>query len=115
MLADMTTLRNRMIVIAFTNTPNIASTFAGPKVADLFNADPNLKYPWAFGAWTIITVGVCIPVAVVLLIFQRKAEKQGVLEKEKSGRTFFQSIWYYTVQFDGASPEKTEPFRYSRH
>jgi hypothetical protein len=47
-------------------------------------------------------VGVCIPVAVVMLFMQRKAEKTGMLEKERSGRSWWQSIAYYFIQFDGA-------------
>ncbi|OQD89626.1 hypothetical protein PENANT_c002G09136 [Penicillium antarcticum] len=98
MLADMTTLRNRMIMLGINGTPGIATTFAGPKVAALFYA--NLNFRWAFGAFCIILVGVCIPVAVVMLWMQRKAEKNGMLEKEHSGRSWWQSIAYYFVQFD---------------
>ena len=100
MLADMTTLKNRMIMLGINGTPGIATTFAGPKVAALFYA--NLNFRWAFGAFCIILVGVCIPVAVVMLFMQRKAEKNGMLQKERSGRSWWQSISHYFIQFDGA-------------
>jgi MFS family permease len=48
MLADMTTLRNRMVMFGVNGTPTIASTFAGPRIADLFYT--NLNFRWAFGA-----------------------------------------------------------------
>ncbi|KAI9155166.1 MFS siderochrome iron transporter [Paramyrothecium foliicola] len=100
MLADMTSLRNRMIMIAVNNTPNIASTFAGPKIAELFYK--NLNFRWAFGAFAIILVGVCLPVVIALLVLQMRAEKAGLIKKNDSGRTWYQSIWHYTVQFDVA-------------
>lgn len=103
MLADMTTLKNRMIIIGINNTPNIATTFAGPKIAELFYN--NLNFRWAFGAFAIMLVGVCLPVMVMMLLLQRKADKAGLLQKTESGRTWVQSIWYYTVQFDGTSPD----------
>ncbi|OGE56287.1 hypothetical protein PENARI_c003G08124 [Penicillium arizonense] len=98
MLADMTTLKNRMIMLGINGTPGIATTFAGPKIAALFYA--NLNFRWAFGAFCIILVGVCIPVAVVMLFMQRKAEKTGMLQNERSGRSWWQSISHYFVQFD---------------
>ncbi|KAJ6022720.1 hypothetical protein N7499_008035 [Penicillium canescens] len=98
MLADMTTLKNRMIMLGINGTPGIATTFAGPKIAALFYA--NLNFRWAFGAFCIILVGVCIPVTIVMLFMQRKAEKTGMLQKEHSGRSWWQSISHYFIQFD---------------
>ena len=100
MLADMTSLRNRMIMLGLNGTPGIASTFAGPKIAALFYA--NLDFHWAFGAFAIMQVGVCIPVTVVMLFMQRRAEKSGALEKTYSGRNWWQSIAHYVIEFDGS-------------
>jgi MFS family permease len=100
MLADMTTLKNRMIMLGINGTPGICSTFAGPKIAELFYANSNFR--WAFGAFAIMLVGVCIPVCVVMLLMQRRAEKNGLLPKERSGRSWWQSIVYYFMEFDGA-------------
>lgn len=98
MLADMTTLRNRMIMFGINGTPTIASTFAGPRIADLFQQ--NLNFRWAFGAFAIMLVGVSAPVVVTMLLMQRKAAKAGAIAKERSGRVWWQSIAYYLVQFD---------------
>ncbi|MBE3045454.1 hypothetical protein IMZ48_23485, partial [Candidatus Bathyarchaeota archaeon] len=46
----------------------------------------------------------CAPVAVVLLMHQRKAERLGLLEKPASGRTWYQSILHYTIELDGEFP-----------
>ena len=99
MLADMTTLRNRMIMFGINGTPTIASVFAGPKIADLFYT--NSTFRWAFGAFTIIIAGVSIPVIVMMLWHQRKADKMGLLTKDDNGRTWYQSVWHYLIEFDG--------------
>ncbi|KAF7590827.1 hypothetical protein BBP40_002350 [Aspergillus hancockii] len=98
MLADMTTLKNRMIMFGINGTPAIATTFVGPKVADLFYK--NLNFRWAFGAFAIMSAGVSIPVIGVMLYMQRKAHKIGALEKKASGRTWWQSIVHYLIEFD---------------
>lgn len=102
MLSDMTTLKNRMIMFGINGTPTIASTFAGPKIANLFY--DNLNFRWAFGSFGIIIAGVSLPVALIMMIMERKASKIGVLQKERSGRTWYQSIWHYTIELDGMHP-----------
>lgn len=99
MLADCTTLKNRMLISTINGTPTIASTFAGPRIADLFFTHHNFR--WAFGAFAIMLVGICIPVVAVMLFMQRKAFHAGLLTKEKSNRTIVQSIWHYFLEFDG--------------
>nr|XP_036583951.1 siderophore iron transporter mirb [Colletotrichum truncatum]KAF6793210.1 siderophore iron transporter mirb [Colletotrichum truncatum] len=98
MLADMTSLRNRMIMLGINGTPNVIVVFAGPRIADLFYQ--NLNFRWAFGAFAIIMVGICLPAALVMFMMQRKAEKAGMLEKLKSDRTYLQGFFYYLKQFD---------------
>ncbi|RYP93453.1 hypothetical protein DL770_000496 [Monosporascus sp. CRB-9-2] len=97
MVSDMTTLKNRMIMIGINGTPTIASTFAGPRIADLFYH--NLNFRWAFGAFGIIIAGVSLPVAVIMLLMERKAAKTGAL-KIKSGRAWYQSVKHYTLELD---------------
>ena len=100
MLADMTTLKNRMIMLGINGTPSIASTFAGPRIANLFYI--NLNFRWAFGAFAIMITGTSIPVVGVMLYMQRRAHKVGALEKRVSERTWWQSIIHYFIEFDGA-------------
>lgn len=99
MVADMTSLKNRMIMFGINGTPNVIVVFAGPKIADLFYT--NLNFRWAFGAFAIIMLGVCAPAAAVMFLMQRKAEKAGMLQKIKSDRTYLQGFLYYLIQFDG--------------
>lgn len=98
-IADMTSLKNRMIFIGFSNTPRIATAFAGPAIGQLFYK--NLNFRWAFGAFTIILVVSCIPAITLMMSMFRKAKQQGLIEKRPpSGRTVLQSLKHYTIEFD---------------
>lgn len=101
-LADITSLRNRMTIFGIMGTPLIASTFAGPAIAERFYEDLNFR--WAFGAFTIILLGVCLPVMVVLFMESRRAKKAGLITSRPSGRTSFETFKYYATEFDGVSP-----------
>ncbi|EOO02487.1 putative siderophore iron transporter mirb protein [Phaeoacremonium minimum UCRPA7] len=98
MLADMTSLRNRMIMFGINGTPTIASTFAGPRIAQLYYK--HLNFRWAFGSWAIILVGFCVPVIAIMIYEQRKAAKIGVLPQEGPQRAWWQSVWHYTLELD---------------
>lgn len=100
MCADITSLKNRMIIFGINGTPRIASTFAGPAIAELFYE--NLNFRWAFGAFAIILAGCSVPAMSVMVYMYRKARKAGLAKKQRSNRTALQSIWYYFIQFDGA-------------
>lgn len=97
-VADITTLRNRMIMLTINATPTLATTFAGPEIAQLFYEHSNFR--WAFGAWAIILVGFSVPVIGILFFQERKAKKAGIVRK-RSGRTLIQSVKYYFIHFDG--------------
>ena len=97
--ADASKLKNRGLAYAFTSSPYIITAFAGPKAAeDFYN---NISWRWGFGCFAIIFPVVAAPLYFILKFNLRKAEKQGILAHEKSGRTLLQSIWYYTREFDG--------------
>ncbi|KAI2470798.1 siderophore iron transporter mirB [Annulohypoxylon bovei var. microspora] len=96
-VADITTLKNRMIIFAINSTPNLATTFAGPRIAQLFYEKINFR--WAFGAFTIILLVVSLPVVVILYYHEQKAKRLGLI-RPKSGRTPLQSTMHYIVEFD---------------
>ncbi|KAM3502067.1 hypothetical protein MY11210_009176 [Beauveria gryllotalpidicola] len=98
-ISDMTSLKNRMIFIGFSNTPRIATAFAGPAIGKLFYEKSNFR--WAFGAFTIILIASCMPAIGLMMAMYRKARKQGIVEKrQRSGRTVLQSLKYYTIELD---------------
>ncbi|KAL3461542.1 major facilitator superfamily domain-containing protein [Aspergillus heterothallicus] len=100
MISDMTTLRNRMIYFGINGTPRIASTFAGPAIADLFYK--HLDFRWAFGAFAIILVGCSAPAMGLMVWMSHKAKKQGLIEsrRRESNRIIFSSLKHYFIEFD---------------
>jgi hypothetical protein len=98
MAADITSLKNRMIIFTINGTPRIASTFAGPRIADIFYWSHNWR--WAFGTFIIVFTACSIPAMAVMIFMFRKAKAAGVIQKHNSGRNVFQSIAYHFVQFD---------------
>jgi MFS family permease len=98
MVADITTLKNRMIIFTLNGTPRIASTFAGPAIAEMFIEKNNWR--WAFGAFIFIFIACSLPATGIMVFMYRKAKKAGVIQKRDSGRTVFQSIAHHFVQFD---------------
>ncbi|KAK4119470.1 MFS general substrate transporter [Parathielavia appendiculata] len=96
--ADSSKLKNRGLAYAFTSSPYIITAFAGPKAAEDFLA--NVTWRWGFGCFAIILPFVAAPLYFMLKFNLKKAQKHGVLPREKSGRAWLQSIWYYTVEFD---------------
>ncbi|OAA72426.1 siderophore iron transporter mirB [Cordyceps fumosorosea ARSEF 2679] len=99
LLADMTSLKNRMIFIGFSATPRIATAFAGPAIGKLFLEQVNFR--WAFGAFAILLIASCVPAIVLLSMMNRKALREGIIEKRPaSGRTMLQSFKFYAIEFD---------------
>jgi MFS family permease len=102
-IADSTSLKNRMLMTGINGTPLIIAVFAGPEIATHFLTH-NIR--WAFGCFAIILAAVSIPPALLMLYWERQAFKQGILAKKESDRTLLQSLWYYFVQFDSKSLDR---------
>ena len=100
-MADTSSLKNRALVFAFANTPYIVTTFIGPRAAQSFLRTSG--WPWGFGTFAIITPVIAIPIMAILWINQRRAIREGVLIRRKSGRTFGQSVNFYFWEFDSKS------------
>ncbi|KAI7853430.1 major facilitator superfamily-domain-containing protein [Circinella umbellata] len=96
--ADASKLKNRGLAFAFTSSPYIITAFAGAKASEGFYE--NISWRWGFGAFSIIFPVVAAPLYFILKFNLRKAEKQGVLHKEKSNKTILQAVWYYFIEFD---------------
>ncbi|KAF4966987.1 hypothetical protein FSARC_5395 [Fusarium sarcochroum] len=97
-LADMTTLQNRMIMFGVNTTPSIVSTFAGPKIAELFLNKVNFR--WAFGAFAILLIAFSVPILIVFFLNQRKATSLGVINEKAVKCTIWESVVYRFWQFD---------------
>lgn len=97
--ADATSLKNRGLAFAFTSSPYMITAFAGPKAAEGFYE--NVNWRWGFGCFSIILPCVAAPLFTILKFNLRKAEQQGRILREKSGRTVAQNIWMFVTEFDG--------------
>lgn len=106
MAADITTLRNRMIIFTINGTPRIAATFAGPAIGGIFVRNENLR--WPFAIFIFVFLATSLPATAIMTFMYRKAKKSGVIQKTSSGRTTFQSIWYYFIQFDSKCCTQTK-------
>ncbi|KAI9150686.1 MFS siderochrome iron transporter [Paramyrothecium foliicola] len=100
MISDMTTLTNRAFWIGVNGTPRIASTFAGPAIAQLFL--DNLNFRWAFGAFAIILAAFSAPAMLFMIYMASQAKKAGLMthRKRDTERTWLQGIWHYVIEFD---------------
>jgi hypothetical protein len=106
MAADITSLRNRMIIFTINGTPRIAATFAGPAIGEIFIKNNNWR--WAYGAFVFVFIACSLPATGIMMFMYRKAKQAGVIEERKSGRTVMQSIAYHFVQFDGTYPSSCQ-------
>ncbi|KAH0382151.1 hypothetical protein KCU92_g6496, partial [Aureobasidium melanogenum] len=59
-----------------------------------------IGFRWGFGIWDIIYPVVCAPLFWLMWHNMKKAERQGLISKYSSGRTWKESIYYYAVQLD---------------
>ncbi|ESZ96306.1 siderochrome-iron transporter [Sclerotinia borealis F-4128] len=97
-IADTTQLKNRAWWIAFSSSPWIATVWAyGPAAESILNT---IGFRWGFGIWAIIFPIICIPLFGLFYFNQKKAEKQGLIQKVESGRTWTESVLYYCREFD---------------
>jgi MFS family permease len=97
--ADASKLKNRGLAYAFTSSPYMITAFAGPKASDAFYY--HISWRWGFGCFAIILPFVAAPLYFVLKTNLRKAEREGLLFRERSGRTLAQSVLHYVQEFDG--------------
>ncbi|KAG9599284.1 MFS general substrate transporter, partial [Aureobasidium melanogenum] len=97
-VADTSSLRNRAWWIAYTASPWLINTWCyGPATKSVLDT---IGFRWGFGIWAIIYPIVCAPLFWLMWHNMKKAEKQGLIPKYDSGRTWEQSVYYYAVQFD---------------
>lgn len=99
-MADTSSLENRALAFAFSTTPFIATTFAGPNLAQRFVKEST--WQWGHGVWAIVLPFICIPFLTILFMNQAKAKRTGVLTKtpEALNRTWQQSCIFWFWEFD---------------
>lgn len=95
---DSTNLRNRGLAFAFICSPYTITAFAGPAAADSFYT--NVNWQWGFGAFAIIIPIVSFPLYAIIALALRKAKRNGMASKERSGRITLQTVWHVIAEFD---------------
>jgi hypothetical protein len=91
------------LAFAFTSSPAVITAFAGSKAAEGFYN--NVNWQWGIGCWAIIFPCVALPLYWILNHNLRKAEREGIITQEKSGRTLPQQVWYVIKEFDCKCPK----------
>lgn len=97
-IADTSSLRNRAFVIAFVSSPWIATVWATGPAAQ--SALKTIGWRWVFGIFSILVPVVCFPLWALFYYNHWKAEKEGLIVRERSGRTWMQSFKHYMIEFD---------------
>ena len=97
-LADTSQLKNRGLIFAYIASPYLITTFTSGYFAQSMLNGPGWR--WAFGIFAILHPVLNTPLIVLLMYYQRKAIKSGVVVITKSGRTFFQSVKFYAIECD---------------
>lgn len=105
--ADASKLKNRGLAYAFTSSPYIITAFAGSAASETFYHN---NWRWGFGCFAIIFPIVALPLFFILKANIKKAKKLGNFIPHESGRTWYESIWHYTVDFDSKHTPKKATF-----
>lgn len=95
--ADTSSLRNRGLAYALTSSPYIITAFGGPKAAESFYS---INWRWGYGSWAIVLPFVAIPMIVMMQLGKRKAKRNGMVLRKPSGRSCYQSLIHYLIEFD---------------
>ncbi|KAI1623828.1 siderophore iron transporter [Exophiala viscosa] len=98
-IVDTTQPKNRGWMLGAQNLPALGTTFAGAPLAQAFL--DHSTWRWAFGTFTIVIPFIAVPIILSLWANQRKSRKLGVVTRRPaSGRTTWQSIIHYGIEFD---------------
>ena len=94
-IADSSSLPNRVLMFAFATSPFIVNVWTGPEIAQAFfnrwpPADTTLGWRWGHGVWAIILPVVTAPILTILFLNQRKAKKMGIYpDSPLRGKSFW--------------------------
>jgi hypothetical protein len=97
-LADTSQLKNRGLIFAYIASPYLITTFTSGYFANAMLEGPGWR--WAFGVFSILHPVLNAPLIAILLFYQHKAFKQGIVPIRDTGRTKLQAIKFYARECD---------------
>ncbi|KAI1465225.1 putative siderophore iron transporter mirB [Daldinia caldariorum] len=98
-IADTSSLKDRILAFAFNASPTLITTFLGPVVANAFLQGSGWR--WAFGLSASLFVVLSLPVLSILILNARKARKLGLLsERARSGPWTTAKLRQGLIDFD---------------
>ncbi|KAI9678923.1 MAG: hypothetical protein M1829_001908 [Trizodia sp. TS-e1964] len=97
LIADTTDLLNRALFSSLPFVPFLITVWIGPILGAAILKHSTWR--WGYGIWTIVLPIAFLPLAVSLLLNQRKAARMGLLRKKpptkgKKASTMVKRIWY---------------------
>jgi MFS family permease len=94
-IADTSDLVNRALCSTIPSIPFLVNVWVGPALAEKILK--NLNWRWGYGIWTIILPVAFLPLALALIINQRRAAMRGILpESAFAGKSWWgiiKNIW----------------------
>ncbi|KAI9045076.1 siderochrome-iron transporter MirC [Aspergillus affinis] len=95
-IADSSSLLNRAFLALLPEFPFLITVWIGPMIADAVLQ--NLSWRWGYGMWSIILPASFLPLALSLLLNQRKARRLNLIKPRKTRHLGFlaaaRRTWY---------------------
>lgn len=95
-IADSSTLLNRALFASLPDLPFLVTVWVGPMIAD--GILQRTTWRWGYAMWVIILPAAFLPLALSLLINQRKAQALRLLKpkpwKGKGAMSILRNAWY---------------------
>ncbi|KAA8649970.1 siderochrome-iron transporter MirC [Aspergillus tanneri] len=95
-IADSSSLLNRALLTLLPEFPFLVTVWIGPMIADAILE--NLSWRWGYGIWSIILPASFLPLALSLLLNQRKARRLNLIKPRHRRRPGFgaavRRTWY---------------------
>lgn len=98
-IADTSDLLNRAIVSTIPDIPYLLNVWIGPPIAE--SILDKMGWRWGYGIWSIVLPVAFMPLALSLLLNQRKAAKMGLLPPSPfRGKSKWQVIKGLAIEMD---------------
>ncbi|KAL4980836.1 siderophore iron transporter mirC [Aspergillus desertorum] len=94
-IADSSSLLNRALLALLPELPFLVTVWIGPTIADVVLEHSSWR--WGYGMWSIILPASFLPLALSLLLNQRKAKRLNLIKERHHRRGFVAAVrrtWY---------------------